>query len=72
VAAKPTFGIFEPGLYRPLPERKHREHHDVEDWDEGGQHIPSGIPSLRNYLYLANQGEDKHEDEEHAEPAKEE
>jgi hypothetical protein len=58
-------------LYRPLPEREHQEHHDVEDWDEGGQHIPSGISGLGNDLYLADEAEDEYENEEHAEDAKE-
>jgi hypothetical protein len=71
-AARPaTFGVFEPSLYRPLPEREHQKHHDIEDRDEGGQHIPPGISGLCNDLYLANEAEDEHEDEEHSEDAEE-
>jgi hypothetical protein len=58
-------------LYRPLPEGEHQEHHDVEDWDEGGQHIPSGISGLCNDLYLAYEAKEEHEDKEQAEDAKE-
>jgi hypothetical protein len=58
-------------LYRPLPEGEHQEHHDVKDWDEGSEHIPPGISGLCNDLYLTDEAEDEHEDEEHAEDAKE-
>jgi hypothetical protein len=66
-----TFGIFETGLYRPFPEGKHQKHHDVEDWDKGGQHIPTGISGLRNDLHLAEEAEEEHQDKEGAEDAKE-
>src|ERR1035441_6809042 len=71
-AARPaTFGIFETCLDRPFPEDKHHKHHDVEDWDKGGQHIPPGISGLRNDLYLADEAEDEHQEKEHAEDGKE-
>jgi hypothetical protein len=58
-------------LYRPFPEGKHQEHHDVEDWDKSGQHIPPGISGLRDDLYLADEAKEEHQDKEHAEDAKE-
>jgi hypothetical protein len=66
-----TFGILEAHLYRPLPEGEHQEHHDIEDWDECGEHIPTGISGLCNDLYLTDEAEDEHQDEEQAEDAKE-
>jgi hypothetical protein len=58
-------------LNRPLPEREHQKHHDVKDWDEGGQYIPSGVSGLCDDLYLTDEAEDEHEDKEHSEDAKE-
>jgi hypothetical protein len=58
-------------LYRPLPKGEDQKHHYVEDWDEGGQHIPSRISGLCNYLDLADEAEDEHQEEQHAEDGKE-
>jgi hypothetical protein len=60
----------EPLLDGPLSERENEEHHETENWNEPGQHVPTRVAGFGDDLHLTHQRKYGDRDGDHDEDYK--